>query len=152
MQTSLCASLCVKRKRIRMSVNGKDTKKKVESALAGAEPLEQITDEQSENNLECAIKKGMKAQHIKVISRLLLATLLLSALASFGAGLIKYNELQREKEALEQKLDEREAEVEKLEYLINCPVDYDYIVRVAKEKLNLYLPDEIIYHNDSNKK
>ena len=120
--------------------------------MAGAEPLEQITDEQSENNLECAIKKGMKAQHIKVISRLLLATLLLSALASFGAGLIKYNELQREKEALEQKLDEREAEVEKLEYLINCPVDYDYIVRVAKEKLNLYLPDEIIYHNDSNKK
>ena len=135
-----------------MSVNEKDTKKKGASASADAEPLEQAFDEQSEKNLDCAIKKGIKAPHIKVISRLLLATLLISALASFGAGLMKYNELQREKAALEQKLDEREAEVEKLEYLINCPVDYDYIVRVAKEKLNLYLPDEIIYHNDSNKK
>ena len=142
----------MKRKRIGMSVNEKDTKKKVESASAGVGHLEQIADGQSEENLERAIKKGMKTPHIRVISRLLLATLLISALASFGAGLIRYNELQREKAALEQKLDEREAEVEKLEYLIDCPVDYDYLGRVAKEKLNLYLPDVIIYHNDSNKK
>lgn len=135
-----------------MSVNEKDIKKKDASASADAEPHERAFDGQSDKNLERAIKKGMKTPYIKVISRLLLATLIISALTSFGAGLIKYNELQREKAALEQKLDEREAEVEKLEYLINCPVDYDYIVRVAKEKLNLYLPDEIIYHNDSNKK
>ncbi len=130
----------------------KDIKKKGASASADAESLERRADEQSEKNLERAIKKGMKTPHIKVVSRLLLAVLLVSALAAFGTGLMKYNELQREKAVLEQKLDEREAEVEKLEYLINCPVDYDYIVRVAKEKLNLYLPDEIIYHNDSNGK
>ena len=82
---------------------------------------------------------------------LLLATLIIASIATFVTGLMKYSELQREKEALEQKVEEYEAEVEKLEYLIDCPVDYDYIVRIAKEKLNLYLPDEIIYHNDSNK-
>ena len=63
---------------------------------------------------------------------------------------MRYSELQREKEALEDKVNEYEAEVEKLEYLIDSPVDYDYIVRIAKEKLNLYLPDEIIYNNDTN--
>ena len=104
-----------------------------------------------ERDLGRAVKKGIKTLHIKVIARLLLATLIIASIATFVTGLMKYSELQREKEALEQKVEEYEAEVEKLEYLIDCPVDYDYIVRIAKEKLNLYLPDEIIYHNDSNK-
>ncbi len=94
----------------------------------------------------------MKTPHIKVVARLLLAVLLIASLTAFVTGLMKYSELEREKEALEQKVEEYEAEIEKLEYLIDCPVDYDYIIRVAKEKLNLYLPDEIIYHNDSNGK
>jgi cell division protein FtsB len=64
---------------------------------------------------------------------------------------MRYSELQREKQALEDKVEKYEAEVEKLEYLIDSPIDYDYIVRVAREKLNLYLPNEIIYHNDTNK-
>jgi cell division protein FtsB len=129
-----------------------DTKKNVASASAENGALDQKVDEQSEKNLERAIKKGMKAPHIKVIARLLLALLLISSVTAFVTGLMRYSELQREKDVLEQKVEEYEAEVEKLEYLIDCPVDYDYIIRVAKEKLNLYLPDEIIYHNDSNGK
>lgn len=108
--------------------------------------------EQSEKNLERAIKKGVKTPHIKVIARLLLAVLLIASVTAFVTGIMRYNELQREKDALEDKVEEYEAEIEELEYLISCPVDYDYIIRVAKEKLNLLLPDEIIYHNDSNGK
>jgi len=129
-----------------------DIKKNVASASAENGALDQKVDEQSEKNLERAIKKGMKAPHIKVIARLLLALLLISSVTAFVTGLMRYSELQREKDVLEQKVEEYEAEVEKLEYLIDCPVDYDYIIRIAKEKLNLYLPDEIIYHNDSNGK
>ncbi len=92
----------------------------------------------------------MNAPHIKVLTRLLLACLLISSIAAFGTGLMKYNELQREKAVLENRAEKYEAEVEELEYLIDCPVDYNYIVRIAKEKLNLYLPDEIIYYNDTN--
>ncbi len=106
----------------------------------------------SEKNLERAVKKGMRTPHIKVITRLLLAVLLIASVIAFGASLVKYNELQREKEVLEGKVEEYEAEAEELEYLIDCPIDYDYIVRIAREKLNLFLPDEIIYHNDANKK
>ena len=94
----------------------------------------------------------MKTPHIKVMARLLLAVLLIVSLTAFVTGLMRYSELKREKEVLEAKVEEYEAEKEELEYLINSPVDYEYIIRVAKEKLNLFLPDEIIYHNDSNGK
>ena len=115
-----------------------------------------LTDDEiiaeSEKNLERAIKTGVKTPHIKVVARLLLAVLLIASITAFVTGLMKYSELQREKDALENKVEEYEAEVEELEFLINSPVDYEYIIRVAKEKLNLLLPDEIIYHNDSNGK
>ena len=129
-----------------------DTEKKVASAsLTDVEETEGA-EEQSEKNLENAIKKGMKTPHIKVMARLLLAVLLIVSLTAFVTGLMRYSELKREKEVLEAKVEEYEAEKEELEYLINSPVDYEYIIRVAKEKLNLFLPDEIIYHNDSNGK
>ena len=127
-----------------------DTEKKVASAsLTDVEETEGA-EEQSEKNLENAIKKGMKTPHIKVMARLLLAVLLIVSLTAFVTGLMRYSELKREKEVLEAKVEEYEAEKEELEYLINSPVDYEYIIRVAKEKLNLFLPDEIIYNNDTN--
>ncbi len=132
-------------------MNNRNTEKKGVSASEDAEAREARAREQSEKNLERAVKKGMKSSYIKVITRLLLAVLIISAVTAFGTALVKYNKLQREKEVLEDKAEEYEAEAEKLEYLIDCPIDYDYIVRIAKEKLNLFLPDEIIYHNDTNK-
>lgn len=113
--------------------------------------MEEKKNSDAERKLGRSIKKGMRAPHVKVVARILLAVLVITAIATFTTALMKYSELQREKAALEDKVNEYEAEVEKLEYLIDCPVDYDYIVRVAKEKLNLYLPDEIIYNNDTNK-
>ncbi len=113
--------------------------------------MEEKKTPDAERELERSVKKGMKAPHVKVVARILLAVLVITAIATFTTALMKYSELQREKAALEDKVNEYEAEVEKLEYLIDSPVDYDYIVRIAKEKLNLYLPDEIIYNNDTNK-
>ena len=67
-----------------------------------------------------------------------------------GLTVSQYDALMREKDALEKERDELTLKVEELRYLIDCPVDYDYIVRVAREKLNLHLPDEIVYYNDYN--
>ncbi len=134
-----------------MPIKDINTETSAAKASADAEALEREAAEQSEKNLERAIKRGMKTSHIKVMTRLLLAVLLLTSIAAFGTGLMKYNELQREKKLLEDKVEKYEAEVEKLEYLLDSPIDYDYIVRVAREKLGLHLPDEIIYYNDANK-
>jgi cell division protein FtsB len=63
---------------------------------------------------------------------------------------MRHNELQRQKAVLEEKREELEIEIEELTFLLDQPVDYDYIVRVAREKLGLHLPDEIVYYNDYN--
>ena len=112
---------------------------------------DELIAEVSKKNLEIAVKKGFRTQSVKVSIRLVLAALLIASITVFVTGLMKYSERQKEKEALEQKVEEYENEVEYLEYLLDCPVDYDYIVRMAREKLGLHLPDEIIYHNDTNK-
>ena len=86
----------------------------------------------------------------KVILRLTLALLVVTSIAVFVTGLMKYDELERRREELEGRVEEIEYEIDYLEYLIDRPIDYDYIVRVAREKLGLHLPDEVVYYNDVN--
>ena len=59
-----------------------------------------------------------------------------------------YNNL-RDREA--ELLKEREAyeeEIERIREELDHEMDDDYIMRIAREKLNYYLPDEIIFYND----
>ena len=105
----------------------------------------------TEKEIEHSIKKGIKTPRIKVVGRLLLVALVMASLVTFITGIITYTEIQREAEALEEKIEEYEGEKEKLEYFLNSPIDRDYIVQIAKEMFNLFLPDEIIFNNDTNK-
>ena len=60
----------------------------------------------------------------------------------------EYNDLKdREAELLAQKA-EYEEEIDRLRSELEREMDNDYIMRVAREKLNYYLPDEIIFYND----
>ena len=124
-----------------------DIKKKGGSALVDKEWFDDVSYDE---NLKEAVKKSIKKPRNRTLARLFLATFIITAVAIFVTGVIRYTELQREKEAYEQKVEEYEAEIEELEYLLGSPMDREYIIRIAKEKLNLYLPDEIIYHNDSS--
>jgi cell division protein FtsB len=103
-----------------------------------------------EKNLAKALYKGASVPMTRVILRLIPIVLLVAAIAIFVTAIMRFNELEREREALEEKIEEYEYEIEELHYLIDSPVDYDYIVRVAREKLGLHLPDEIVYYNDYN--
>lgn len=105
----------------------------------------------SEQKIEKSIKKGIKTTRIKVLGGLLLATLVVASIATFVTGIIQYTEIQREADALEEKIEEREDEKEKLEYFLDAPVDSDYIIQIAKEMFNLFLPDEVVFNNDTNK-
>ena len=60
----------------------------------------------------------------------------------------EYNELKATEAEL---LTQKEAYVEEIERLkadLEHPMDDDYVMRIAREKLNYYLPDEIIFYND----
>ena len=96
------------------------------------------------------MKKGLQTPYAKVILRLAISLLLVASLAIFATGVLKYQELMREKENLESERDRIAVEIEELRYLIDCPVDREYIIRVARERLGLNLPDEIVYYNDYN--
>lgn len=126
-----------------------DTEKKEESAL------DLVADDSlpiTAKNIRISVNKGLSKSYSKVMLRVILVTLVVGSLALFAGGVIKYTELQREKESLELKKAELSEEVEELKYLLDHPIDGEYIIRMAREKLGLNLPGEIVYYNDTNDK
>lgn len=115
-----------------------------------SEIISRETDEKTEKDIERSIKKGINTPYAKVLIRLGIATLLVASIALFAAGVIKYQELVRKREALEEDKARLEDEIEELKYLLDCPVDREYIIRMAREKLGLNLPEEIVYYDDVN--
>lgn len=61
---------------------------------------------------------------------------------------IEYNELKQESAKLEDTNAQLEELIAKLKNDLASPVDEDYIIKTAKDKLNLRLPEEIIFYND----
>lgn len=60
----------------------------------------------------------------------------------------EYNSLIETETKLEAQKEAYEEEIERLKSELERPMDDEYIMRVAREKLNYYLPDEIIFYND----
>ena len=50
---------------------------------------------------------------------------------------------------VEQQIEDAQERVDELEYLIGIPKnDKSLIIRIAREKLGLVLPEEIVYYSD----
>ena len=64
---------------------------------------------------------------------------------------LEYNELKDRKKMLEEQVEEYERAVEKKKAELETPFDEEYIIRIAKQKLNLRLPEEIIFYNNYRK-
>ena len=52
--------------------------------------------------------------------------------------------------ALRAAIADTEQNIEALQDQLEAPFDDDYVIRIAREKLNLSLPQEIIFYNDLN--
>jgi len=57
-------------------------------------------------------------------------------------------ELKNERISLEQRISDSNDIIEQLSDQLAQPYDDEYIKRIAKDKLNYRMPDEIIYYND----
>ncbi len=109
----------------------------------------ELTDEKSP--VAEAVSTAAKRPLVSTALKLLLVGLLISAIIIFIASFIRYSELQNQKRALAEQIKETEENIEETEYLLGIPLtDKDYIIRIAKEKLGLFLPDEIVYYSDLN--
>ncbi|MBQ8388269.1 MAG: septum formation initiator family protein [Clostridia bacterium] len=82
---------------------------------------------------------------IGLIAGLLLLSLIVSAI-----NIMQYNQKKQEAEKLAAEKAILEEKIDEMRYRLDSPLDDDYIARVAREKLGLCYPDEIIYYNDLN--
>ena len=61
---------------------------------------------------------------------------------------LEFNDLKDKKAELEREKLDKNINIDRLQNDLNTPIDEEYIIRVAKDKLNLRLPEEIIFYND----
>ena len=61
---------------------------------------------------------------------------------------INSNELAERKAELEEKVAAKTEEVGALQHRLDTPFDTDFITALAKEKLNLVMPDVTVFYND----
>ena len=61
---------------------------------------------------------------------------------------LEVNALAERKAELELKVAEDEEKVGELRNRLDTPFDREFIAALAKEKLNLVMPDEVIFYND----
>jgi cell division protein FtsB len=84
----------------------------------------------------------------------LLITVVLSAVMALSLGIfinkiMEYNEIKKEKAVVKNSIESCKEDIGALEYEYDAPMDDKYIESVAKSKLNLINPDEIIVYNDN---
>lgn len=60
----------------------------------------------------------------------------------------QYNDNKRKEAELLSERDEYLDSIDRLMADLEHEMDKDYIMRIAREKLNYYLPDEVIFYND----
>lgn len=70
------------------------------------------------------------------------------ALGTFISRIMEYNDLKKEKEILQREIKACEEEIAALEYEYAAPMDDEYIESVAKAKLGLINPNEIVVVNE----
>ena len=95
------------------------------------------------------LKQERKKQFsLTLLTQILLGVLVVVAIGIFANSLMKYNALMEEMRKLEQERQQYNEALEELQELLNSDEDYETIVKIAKEQLGLYFPDEEIFSPD----
>ena len=89
-----------------------------------------------------------KQYSLTLLLRVFLAILIVVSIAVFISGVMRFNELKREQEALEKNRDALIEEKEELQELLGSDNDETFIVRMARKFWGLFFPDEELYYNN----
>ena len=73
------------------------------------------------------------------------------AICSIVTSQFKINKLTALREELERKYILVQDEVDEMRYDLDRPIDENYIIEFAREKLGLHLPGETIFHYEARK-
>lgn len=83
-----------------------------------------------------------------MIVRIFLGFLLVFAIVYFLWSLMQYNDAMKTKEEKQAYVDGLKDEIQRLEYMVDAPLDDEFKIRIAREKLGMCFPDEIIFYGE----
>lgn len=89
-----------------------------------------------------------KKSKVHTIVGAFLIFLLIFALVYFLWSLMQYNEAMKETAEKDEYIAELKDEIQRLEYMVDAPLDDEFKIRVAREKLGMCFPDEIIFYGE----
>lgn len=86
-----------------------------------------------------------------IFVRVLWVGFVVMALFTIVTSQFQINELNDERKKLEEQVLAVQDEVDEMRYDLERPIDDNYIIEFAREKLGLRLPGETIFHYDVRK-
>ncbi len=87
---------------------------------------------------------------MSMLMKIALFVLVISSFIISISCVMKANQLSRQAEEMEKEIDAYEEGIKKIKYYLNEEVDDEYIIKYAREYLDMYFPDEDVYYNDVN--
>lgn len=91
-----------------------------------------------------------KKSYSNIFVKLAIVIFVIASFVGVMQTMMRYNELQAERDELKSQVNEYRTRVEELENKIAAPFNDEYVIKIAREKLNLGLPYGVIFYNDLN--
>jgi cell division protein FtsB len=85
---------------------------------------------------------------VHIIVRAFLILLLVFAVVYFLWSLMQYNDAMEKKIEKEEYVAKLKDDIQRLEYMVDAPLDDEFKIRIAREKLGMCFPDEIIFYGE----
>ena len=82
--------------------------------------------------------------------RCFLLLILVISVAVFASRMLEYTRLNEQKKDLENQKEQYQAQIDKMNHYSKGSIDYEDIVRIAREKFNLVFPDDTIIYSDQS--
>ena len=89
-----------------------------------------------------------KKSAVSILIQGFLVLLFVFAVVFFLWSLMKYNKMMEDNKEDAAYIEQLNDEIEELQYLLDAPLDDAYKIRIAREKLGMCFPDEIIFYTE----
>ncbi len=83
-----------------------------------------------------------------IVVRAFLIFILAFSFIYFLWSLMRYNEAMEKKKEKQEYVEQLKDDIQQLEYLVDAPLDDEFKIRIAREKLGMCFPDEIIFYGE----
>ena len=80
--------------------------------------------------------------------RVMIFAMMIVGVVSIVKLQLEYNSLKVRRDALITEIENTGERIEMLQSSLDMPFDDEYIIKIAREKLNLRLPEEIVYYKN----